>query len=160
MEEVAVVQVQGDSGLGSRQLHVLEMHGNTCAGLRQMLARAAHCSGFPVVVSRMHPVVVGLVPRVALEALLQEAQSLASRMQGVGGATEANLEAEVDVMAAAELAPLQVDEDMGIDRVMDMFVALGLRFVLVTSRGLLKGIVTKKDLLHFLNHGPLAAACG
>ena len=82
------------------------------------------------------------------------------RMQGVGGATEANLEAEVDVMAAAELAPLQVDEDMGIDRVMDMFVALGLRFVLVTSRGLLKGIVTKKDLLHFLNHGPLATACG
>ena len=63
-------------------------------------------------------------------------------------------------MAAAELAPLQVDEDMGIDRVMDMFVALGLRFVLVTSRGLLKGIVTKKDLLHFLNHGPLATACG
>ena len=160
MEEVAVVQVQGDSGLGSRQLHVLEMHGNTCAGLRRLLVRAAHCSGLPVVVSHMHPVVVGFAPRDALEALLQEAQFLPSRMQGVGGATEANLEAEVDVMAAAELAPLQVDEDMGIDRVMDMFVALGLRFVLVTSRGLLKGIVTKKDLLHFLNHGPLATACG
>ena len=44
----------------------------------------------------------------------------------------------------------QVDEQMGVDRLMDMFIAMGLRFVLVTSRGVLTGIITKKDLLNFL----------
>ena len=44
----------------------------------------------------------------------------------------------------------QVDEQMGVDRLMDMFIAMGLRFVLVTSRGALTGIITKKDLLDFL----------
>ena len=57
----------------------------------------------------------------------------------------------MDVMRVARVAPLQVDEDTPIDTLMDMFVGLGLRFVLVSSRALLTGIITKKDLLLYLN---------
>ena len=48
----------------------------------------------------------------------------------------------------------QVDVQTSVDRLMDMFIALGLRFVLVTSRGELTGIITKKDLLAFLELAP------
>jgi CBS domain-containing protein len=43
-----------------------------------------------------------------------------------------------------------VDQETSIDRLIDMFVGLGLRHVLVSSRGLLTGIITKKDLLNYL----------
>jgi hypothetical protein len=44
----------------------------------------------------------------------------------------------------------QVDEETSVERLEEMFLLLGLRFVLVTSNGALTGVVTKKDLLRFL----------
>ncbi len=65
-------------------------------------------------------------------------------VSGVGaeGAGEA-----VDLQEWLELAPVQVDEETPVDRLAEMFYALGLRYVLVTRQGRLLGIVTKKDLL-------------
>jgi CBS domain-containing protein len=147
----------GSSGDGPvRKLHVLEMDGNTCSSLRQLLKLGAHCSGFPVVVSHAHPVVVGFVSRTSLLALLQARH--VPHAAGGGGrgveytvASEERGNAEVDVMSVAQVAPLQVDEDTTIDMLMDLFVGVGSRFVLVSSRAMLKGIITKKDLLHYLN---------
>ena len=139
-----------------RKLHVLEMEGNTCSSLRQLLKLGEHCSGFPVVVSHAHPVVVGFVSRASLLSLLQ-ARHVPHAAGGGGRAVESIVaseergNAEVDVMSVAQVAPLQVDEDTTIDMLMDLFVGVGSRFVLVTSRAMLKGIITKKDLLHYLN---------
>ena len=137
-----------------RKVHVLEMHGSTRSALRQLLELDAQCSGFPVVVSHAHPVVVGFVSRRSLLELLKDdaggggARGVGVHHSAVGGERE---DAEMDVMRVARVAPLQVDEDTPIDTLMDMFVGLGLRFVLVSSRALLTGIITKKDLLLYLN---------
>ena len=158
-DRIGEEEEEDDSGRNrarERKMHVLEMHGNTRSSLRQLLELDTKCSGFPVVVSHAHPVVVGHVPRRSLHELLKDdaggggprhrwAVSEAPR------GPEERRDAEIDVMSVALVAPLQVDEDTTIDTLMDMFVGLGLRFVLVSSRALLKGIITKKDLLHYLD---------
>ncbi|VDN44757.1 unnamed protein product [Gongylonema pulchrum] len=50
-------------------------------------------------------------------------------------------------------APMTVTDQTPMETVIDMFRKLGLRQVLVTRNGRLLGIITKKDILHFMKMG-------
>ncbi|VDN45258.1 unnamed protein product [Gongylonema pulchrum] len=48
---------------------------------------------------------------------------------------------------------MTVTDQTPMETVIDMFRKLGLRQVLVTRNGRLLGIITKKDILHFMKMG-------
>ena len=50
-----------------------------------------------------------------------------------------------------DLAPITITDQTPMETVVDMFRKLGLRQTLVTHNGRLLGIITKKDVLRFLN---------
>lgn len=79
--------------------------------------------------------VVGFVPSRVLKSLIQESTMSQQDCKAAEiGRTNLDLK-DIDVMALADPAPMQVDEETGVDTIMDIFIALGLRFVLVTARG-------------------------
>ena len=47
-------------------------------------------------------------------------------------------------------SPIQIVETTPLDRVVEMFRALGLRYLLVTRNGALVGIVKKKDVIEHI----------
>jgi predicted transcriptional regulator len=59
---------------------------------------------------------------------------------------------DVDFRPWVDTTPITVEPKMEIDTVLDMFKKLGLRYAIVTSRGKLDGIVTKKDMLINTTH--------
>uniref|UniRef100_A0A7S4FRE7 CBS domain-containing protein n=1 Tax=Eutreptiella gymnastica TaxID=73025 RepID=A0A7S4FRE7_9EUGL len=56
----------------------------------------------------------------------------------------------MDISEYLDAAPIQVDINTSIHRVLHLFKSLGLRCCLVSKGGKLQGIITRKDLLYFI----------
>ena len=56
-------------------------------------------------------------------------------------------ESYVDLSAHLDKSPIQITEKTPLDRVIEMFRALGIRYLLVTQNRQLVGILKKKDIL-------------
>ncbi|OQR66649.1 H(+)/Cl(-) exchange transporter 3-like [Tropilaelaps mercedesae] len=147
-------------GPGDGPLRTLPQEGWTVDELEAFL-RGNTNNGFPVVVSRDNPALVGFVKRKDLVLAL----SLLSPNDGVINKSPVIFSAHVPspwtgpvplkLRRLVDLAPVTVTEMTPMETVVDMFRKLGLRHVLVTNRGALLGIITKKDVLRHVKrlHG-------
>lgn len=125
-------------------------HALTIAKIRETLTKT-NCRGFPVIKSPSDPKVVGFVLRTDAElALLTLTYPDDTKVFFDAGLVGVNLASIVNT------SPITVKVDVKLEYLLEIFVKLGPRYVLVqTSDGALAGIVTQKDILryeHTLHH--------
>ncbi|OBA20855.1 hypothetical protein METBIDRAFT_11469 [Metschnikowia bicuspidata var. bicuspidata NRRL YB-4993] len=123
----------------SRDLH-------TVSYMRQILVETPY-RGFPIVHSEENPRIVGYVRRVDVEEAIGPME--ASRKCTFMGNTSGHLVDVLDLSSIVNPAPLVVNIDTTLEYLMDIFVRLGPRHVLVESNGHLAGTITRKDILRY-----------
>jgi chloride channel 3/4/5 len=119
-------------------------------------------NGFPVVVDRETYRLCGYVLRRDLMLAIRNAKEMDTNVvsqsrvyfssdipydesQGLGPTP-------VKMRKIVELSPFQITVQTPMDTVLDVFVKLGLRTLLVTNNGRLLGVITKKDVLRHIAH--------
>lgn len=111
--------------------------------IKHILAETVY-RGFPVVESEQHPRICGYVRRGDLEDAVQ---TLESSRECTFGAQKKNGVAGLALIINP--APLVVNIDTTLEYLMDIFVRLGPRHILVQSEGVLAGTITRKDILRY-----------
>eukprot|EP01051_Picozoa_sp_SAG22_P018652 SAG22_NODE_3203_length_1863_cov_24.890341_1_plen_160_part_00 len=118
------------------------------------MLQATKFKGFPVVTNAEEQLVVGYISRAAVSTALEVALTAgppAGRTEVCTFAPEAHrgaaAEAFNDLSPWLDRFPMQLIATTRVDRLYDVFGALGLRYVLITHHGRLVGMVKKKDLL-------------
>ncbi|XP_035223469.1 H(+)/Cl(-) exchange transporter 5-like isoform X2 [Stegodyphus dumicola] len=135
-------------------LYCLTQKGMTLEEIEQILETTTH-NGFPVIVSRDVPNLVGFVLRRDLCLTIEHMKNWKKNINGKSvvdfiqrtqdvqrGIAPVNLRRIVD------MGPLTVTVETPMETVIEMFCKLGLRQILVTEHGRLVGIITKKDVLN------------
>uniref|UniRef100_A0AC35U3H2 Chloride channel protein n=1 Tax=Rhabditophanes sp. KR3021 TaxID=114890 RepID=A0AC35U3H2_9BILA len=133
---------------------------NMTIGDIETLLRETDYNGFPVVVSQENHYLAGFVTRRDLQIALHTARksqpyivtnSIVVFSSGNVESTQGSGEpAPLKLRKIMDLAPMTVTSATPMETVIDMFRKLGLRQVLVTKNGRILGIITKKDILHFM----------
>lgn len=131
-------------------------YGQTLDSLRALLADELF-HGFPIIDNPTDRLVTGFIARSDLELEIEKASE-----QSREGATRCHFSREpppfpaphhMDFSTYVEKYPVQVRPSMPVDRIMGLFQALGLRYVLCCSpRGRILGLIKKKDLLVYLQN--------
>ncbi|KAF8360506.1 clh-5, partial [Pristionchus pacificus] len=153
-----------------KELAVIVQDTMTLGEIEQLM-RDTQYNGFPVVVSRESMYLVGYVTRRELQLALHAARQsqpyvvTASRVYftapgqasvhqsgGSGGEPSSSVPAPLKLRRIIDLAPMTVTDQMPMETIIDMFRKLGLRQLLVTRSGKVLGIITKKDILHFMRN--------
>jgi len=133
-------------------LVVLSATGHTVAGLRAVLDAHPY-RGFPVVSDPRDALLLGYVSRAEL------AYGLAAGARGLAPDAEvffahqplADPRAALDLRPWVDQTPLTLPARSGLPLALSYFQKLGLRYVLFSDRGVLQGLLTKKDVWHVLN---------
>lgn len=118
--------------------------------LKKLLAKTTY-NGFPIIQSTAHPRVIGYITRADIEYNLENAVS------GVNETSKCNFNSEksqneencIEFGAVVNRHPFTVNVTTTLEYVLDVFVKLGPRFILVEQEGLLVGIITRKDILRY-----------
>jgi len=118
--------------------------------------------GYPVVLSKDNFLICGYIGRLSLiKAILMNKRRINNRTEFafLRQVDEDDENAEpmarinrVDISDYLDPNPVQITEYTPIDRVYDLFKALGLRYCLVARNSKLVGIITKKDVVKFVRH--------
>lgn len=119
---------------------------HTVAYIRQVLADTLY-RGFPIVASEENPKIVGYVRRVDLEEAIGSTGEDKSCTFDEG--LEHPLDIVLDLSSIINPTPLVVSIDTTLEYLMDIFVRLGPRHVLVESNGCLAGTITRKDIMRY-----------
>lgn len=102
--------------------------------------------GYPVVLSEKEPQIVGHVSRSDLEHVLRDSNSLQECNFRVSPLPH---EGSLNLVGIINTSPLVVSIDTTLEYLLDIFVRLGPRQVLVEKDGLLAGTITRKDILRY-----------
>lgn len=103
--------------------------------------------GFPVVTTYENPRILGYVSRLDLEYAL----TIHDRFAGSTPCqfTPTRAENTIDLSSIVKQLPLTINVHARLEYVLDIFVKLGPRLILVEDAGQLVGIVTRKDMLRY-----------
>lgn len=104
--------------------------------------------GYPVILSNDQPKIVGYVVRSDLEYVLANNEGLNEDTPCVFNSNEYSS----DIMNMSSLvnkSPLTIHLDTKLEYVLDIFIKLGPRHILVEDAGLLVGSITRKDILRY-----------
>ncbi|GMT15546.1 hypothetical protein PFISCL1PPCAC_6843, partial [Pristionchus fissidentatus] len=165
-----VMRPSADRSEGSKELAVIVQDAMTLGEIEQLM-RDTQYNGFPVVVSRESMYLVGYVTRRELQLALHAARqnqayvvtasmvyftapgqsSVIQPSHGDEGPSS-SAPAPLRLRRIIDLAPMTVTDQMPMETIIDMFRKLGLRQLLVTRSGKVLGIITKKDILHFMRN--------
>lgn len=139
-------------------LVVLTMHGHTVYSLYEQLnlANQLRINGFPVVTTHANMLVVGYITKQELLEGLKtalERPEVSETTPCYFGGLDAifGQEVYVDMSKFMHPTPIQVVETTPLHRIYNIFKQLGLRYCLVTRFGRVLGIITKKDILKYLD---------
>lgn len=124
----------------------------TVKKIRKILEKTDH-RGFPLVDSEFNPKITGYITRLDIQFILD-------RHQGVDDSTRCNFlkpsgpgydsnTDQIDFSSIVNPCPLTISSATTLDYVLDMFVKLGPRYILVEEEGLLVGMITRKDILRY-----------
>lgn len=102
--------------------------------------------GFPVVSSESKPEIVGYVMRSDLEDILHRADQ---RQECVFGMNDQSYDDAFNLRPILNLSPVIVSIDTKLEYLMDIFVRMGPRHVLIQENGVLAGTITRKDILRY-----------
>mmetsp|Transcript_20758 Transcript_20758/g.42215 ORF Transcript_20758/g.42215 Transcript_20758/m.42215 type:complete len:754 (+) Transcript_20758:87-2348(+) len=133
----------------ARDLCVINAANNTLNTLTNLLS-TTEFSGYPIVKSLDTMQLTGYISRANLESVLR------AKTEGMGENTACFFTADrpfprnapyLDFNPWLDQSPIQIVETTPLNRVIDTFRALRLRYVLVVRNGALVGITTKRDIL-------------
>lgn len=133
-------------------LTVLTAAGHTIASLSRLLDETSH-RGFPVVASEPRDLLLGYISRAELSYNLQTAS------RDLPADTEAFFSRQpladprttLDLRPWMDQTPITLPSQSSLHLAVNYFQKLGLRYVLFSDRGVLKGLLTKKDVWYVLN---------
>lgn len=139
-------------------LSVITQDSMTVEEVDHVLKSTTH-NGFPVIVSRESQYLVGFVLRrdlnLALSNALKNQDGIVynSTVYFTNHVTEnPNGPAPLKLRKIIDMAPVTITDQTPMEMVVEMFRKLGLRQTLVTHKGRLLGILTKKDVLRHIAH--------
>lgn len=129
--------------------------GNTIDSLHDLL-RSHAFRGFPVITNAADAVLLGYISRPDLSFALETALGPA---RGLLGTTEcyflhqplADPTTTLDLRPWMDQTPITLSSKAGFQLAVNMFQRLGLRYVVFCDRGVLRGLLTKKDIWFVLN---------
>eukprot|EP00736_Rhodelphis_marinus_P013749 Rmarinus@m.20293 len=150
------LEAKAEDVMVSSDLCVIPAESATVGRLYELMQSNSY-QGYPVVTSGKDMHVVGYISRTALVQALRQAHDMTVDALPVSTKclfdTPRNLSRDsidyIDMRPWMDQFPIQISESTDINRVYQLFRSLGLRFVLVTHRGVLVGIIKKKDLIEF-----------
>lgn len=130
--------------------------GHTVGTLRILLATTSY-RGFPVITDTSNPVLLGYISRNELSFALKHSTSPANR--NLSGETQvffahqpfADPGETLDLRPWMDQTPITLNSNTPFLVVLQMFQRLGLRYVLFVNKGVLQGLLTKKDVWAVLN---------
>nr|XP_022324151.1 H(+)/Cl(-) exchange transporter 3-like isoform X2 [Crassostrea virginica] len=139
-------------------LSVITQDSMTVEEVEHVMKSTSH-NGFPVIVSRESQYLVGFVLRRDLNLAISNALKLQdgivynSIVYFTNHVTEnPNDPAPLKLRKIIDMAPVTITDQTPMEMVVEMFRKLGLRQTLVTHKGRLLGILTKKDVLRHIAH--------
>ncbi|EAZ63070.2 voltage-gated chloride channel [Scheffersomyces stipitis CBS 6054] len=119
----------------------------TLEQLKQTLSKTTF-RGYPLIQSSANPKIVGFVSRADLEYVIHN-------YDGVSDTTKCNFsntdrsDSMIDFKPILNRSPLTVNIDCPLEYVLEVFVKMGPRYILIENEGNLVGIITRKDILRF-----------
>lgn len=153
----------------SSELTVLEVHGQTVGKLGDFLT-ANNYTGYPIVTRKEEMIVVGYISHQELRTALERYKTLKNvpddtpcyftqtdinmaeaDLRNRYGTTTPQQIPFVDLRSWMDEAPLQISCSTSLNLIFDLFKKVGLRYILVAERGVLMGVITKKDILQHIN---------
>ena len=126
--------------------------GHTIDTLRALL-REHRFRGFPVIPSGREPILLGYISRAELQFALDSAllELPATTQCYFQQQSLVEQSAMVDLRPWMDQTPITLSARSALQFTTDIFQKLGLRYILFTERGILVGLLTKKDLWYALN---------
>ncbi|KAE8349455.1 chloride channel [Aspergillus coremiiformis] len=139
-------------------LTVIAAVGHTIDSLRHLLLTTSY-RGFPVVTDTSNPILLGYISRNELSFALKYSKSPTDRE--LSGGTQvffahqpfADPTETLDLRPWMDQTPITLNSGTTFVMVLRMFQRLGLRYILLTDKGILQGLLTKKDVWSVIN-GP------
>ncbi|KAL4876078.1 chloride channel [Aspergillus karnatakaensis] len=135
---------------------VLTAVGHTVGSLRNLLQTTSY-RGFPIVTDTSHPVLLGYISRSELAFALKNSTS--SSVRELTDTTQAFFAHQpfadpldtLDLRPWMDQTPITLNSNTTFLIVLRMFQRLGLRYVLFVNKGILQGVLTKKDVWSVIN---------
>ncbi|KAI9826388.1 MAG: hypothetical protein M1832_000305 [Thelocarpon impressellum] len=136
-------------------LVVLTATGHTIETLLELLATQPH-RGFPVIADTRDALLLGYISRTelayALDAAMSPPRSLPRETETfLAHQALADPRTTLDLRPWVDQTPLTLSGRSSLQLTVGLFQKLGLRYVLFCERGLLQGLLTKKDVWYVLN---------
>ena len=135
---------------------VIPAVGHTVDSLRTLLVTSPY-RGFPVVTDTSKPILLGYISRNELSFALRQSTSnangeLSGEMQvHFVHQPFADSAETLDLRPWMDQTPITLNSNINFLIVLRMFQRLGLRYVLFSNKGILQGLLTKKDVWLILN---------
>lgn len=137
-------------------LSVITATGHTIGSLRSILANTTY-RGFPVISETSTPLLLGYITRNELSFALKYSTSSTNR--NLSDETQvffvhqpfADPIETLDLRPWMDQTPITLNSNISFLIVLRMFQRLGLRYVLFADKGILQGLLTKKDVWSVLN---------
>jgi chloride channel 3/4/5 len=138
-------------------LVLLTASGHTLQTLSELLANHPY-RGFPVVSDSREVLLLGYISRAELAYAISSALSAPRSLPLTTEAffshqTVADYGATLDLRPWMDQTPITLSSKSSLQLAVNLFQKLGLRYVLFCDKGVLRGLLTKKDLWYVLN-GP------
>ncbi|KAJ5666718.1 CTD kinase subunit gamma Ctk3 C-terminal [Penicillium macrosclerotiorum] len=137
-------------------LAVITATGHTIGSLQSIINTTSY-RGFPVISETSTPILLGYITRNELSYVLKYSTSSASR--NLSEETQvffvhqpfADPVETLDLRPWMDQTPITLNSNISFLVVLRMFQRLGLRYVLFANKGILQGLLTKKDVWSVLN---------
>ncbi|KAJ5172824.1 hypothetical protein N7492_005417 [Penicillium capsulatum] len=137
-------------------LSVITATGHTIGSLRNILANTTY-RGFPVITETSSPILLGYITRNELSFALNYSASTAHHQ--LSDVTQvlfvhqpfADPGETLDLRPWMDQTPITLNSNISFLVVLRMFQRLGLRYVIFANKGVLQGLLTKKDVWSVLN---------
>lgn len=138
-----------------KDLTILTATGHTIASLEDLL-RISRFRGFPVVKNVQDGLLSGYISRTELAYALTSASSPPRSMPKTTNCYFAYKEGDgsmtgLDLRPWMDQTPIALNSESGLQLAVNMFQRLGLQYVIFADRGILMGLLTKKDVWYLLN---------
>lgn len=138
-------------------LVVISASGHTIQSLRNLM-KAHRFRGFPVISNTTEAILLGYISRTELSFALESA---VSPKRGLSELTECYFQHQplsdptcsLDLRPWMDQTPITLASKSGLQLTVNMFQRLGLKYVIFADRGVLAGLLTKKDVWYVLNEG-------
>ncbi|MCJ1352689.1 MAG: hypothetical protein MMC33_002673 [Icmadophila ericetorum] len=138
------------------ELAILTANGHTIQSLQDFL-QANQYRGFPIAADDIGNILLGYISRTELIYALKAAVAAPRQLPPdtevyFSHQQNAGLQKSLDLRPWMDQTPITLNDKSSLQLTIDMFQKLGLKYVLFCDRGVLQGLLTKKDIWYVLNN--------